>query len=73
SEINKMLCQIPGVKNVIWQNRGEINTFVIEPQPGDDLREKIYQTAVEQRWMLRELKRTAATLEDLFVQVTTRE
>jgi len=52
------------------------NGFVqatVEPKPGADPREKIFQAAVASGWLLRELSRSRTTLEDIFVQVTREE
>jgi hypothetical protein len=37
------------------------------------VREAIFTLAVERRWTLRELTQTQASLEDVFIQLTTHE
>jgi ABC-2 type transport system ATP-binding protein len=47
--------------------------FAIECAPEVDLREAIYRQAVERDWVLLELHEEAASLEDIFVRLTTAE
>ncbi len=42
----------------------------IIPKDNQDIREEIYQLARQNNWILRELTRTATTLEDVFVELT---
>jgi ABC-2 type transport system ATP-binding protein len=48
-------------------------TFAIDGSPGTDLRKTLYRAAVDNQWPLLELSREAASLEDVFRSVTTRE
>jgi ABC-2 type transport system ATP-binding protein len=48
-------------------------TFAIDGRPEADLRKPIFRTAVDNQWLLLELGREAASLEDVFRRVTTRE
>ena len=73
AEIQRTFENIPGVKNVSREEKNKINMFLIETEDGRDIREAIYQSAVKNKWVLLEMKRTSATLEDLFVKVTARE
>jgi hypothetical protein len=45
----------------------------VEHDPEHDPREAIFRLAVERGWVLTELRREAASLEDVFVRLTTRE
>ena len=68
------LSRLAGVERVTPQTR--LNGFVgfeVDMQPGADVREAIFRLAVEQRWLLRQLALTHASLEDVFVHLTTRE
>ena len=47
--------------------------FEIEAAGDTDLREDIFRLAVEQRWILRELSQVQASLEDVFIHLTTTE
>jgi len=63
------LAQIEGVVGVRVENGG----FVLEHGPGTDVREQVFRTVVEGGWVLLELARERATLEDVFVRLTTRD
>lgn len=43
--------------------------FVLRPRPGCDPREAVFALAVERGWVLRELARVPASLEDIFLEV----
>ncbi|HWC66120.1 MAG TPA: hypothetical protein VG777_08555, partial [Thermoanaerobaculia bacterium] len=45
----------------------------IEAAEGVDVREAVFHRAVENRWTMRELAGETATLEDVFVRLTTRD
>ncbi|HSL18771.1 MAG TPA: ATP-binding cassette domain-containing protein [Methylomirabilota bacterium] len=47
--------------------------FVVEHEPGADLREAVYRLAVERGWVLLGLTPEQTTLEDVFVRLTTAE
>jgi ABC-2 type transport system ATP-binding protein len=47
--------------------------FVVDVLSGNDVREEIFRTAVERGWVLLELAMERATLEDLFVRLTTHD
>ncbi|HEX3131855.1 MAG TPA: ATP-binding cassette domain-containing protein [Thermoanaerobaculia bacterium] len=47
--------------------------FVVDFRNGADIREEVFRTAVERGWVLLELARGRASLEDLFVQLTTHD
>ena len=64
------LGRIGGVLDV---RHGEDGSFVLECQPGADPREEVFRAAVEQGWVLLELSRERATLEDVFVRLTTND
>ena len=52
---------------------GDGTRFVVETSQDRDLREAIFRLAVEQDWVLLELAEESASLEDIFVRLTTRE
>ncbi len=58
--------------SLIGHNDG-FSAFDLEVAQGADIRETIFQLAVEKRWVLRELSRAQASLEDVFIQLTTQE
>jgi hypothetical protein len=45
----------------------------VEAAQGGDIREAIFRLAVERRWTLRELAQVRASLEEVFIRLTTRE
>jgi gliding motility-associated transport system ATP-binding protein len=47
--------------------------FVLEGQPGTDAREEVFRAAVERGWVLLELAQERATMEDIFVRLTTHD
>jgi ABC-2 type transport system ATP-binding protein len=61
---------LPGVSQVRDQGDGK---YVVEHTPGSDPREAIFRLAVERDWVLTTLAPTRASLEDVFVRLTTRE
>jgi ABC-2 type transport system ATP-binding protein len=66
----EQLGRIAGVREVAFEGTGEWQTFMLRVEAGTDLREEIFRLAVERRWAVRELTRQAATLEDVFVEIT---
>ena len=61
---------LPGV--VAISDRGE-GRYLLEHTAGSDPREAVFQMAVEQGWVLLALTPQRASLEDVFVRLTTRE
>jgi ABC-2 type transport system ATP-binding protein len=47
--------------------------YVVDFRSGADIREEVFRTAVERGWVLLELARVRASMEDLFVQLTTHD
>ncbi len=74
SVIESALKQLPNVMRVTFQGQSDgICSFDIESQSGQDIRESIFHMAVKNQWTLRELSQQQASLEDIFVQLTTHE
>jgi len=56
--------------------KGELDGFTafeVEGEAGCDVREAIFRLAAERRWTLRELSQVQASLEDVFIHLTTKE
>lgn len=53
--------------------RGESNLFAVEARPGADIRPLIAEHVVNQGWGLLELRRDEMTLEEIFLNIITRE
>ncbi|MEI8387202.1 MAG: ATP-binding cassette domain-containing protein [Verrucomicrobiota bacterium] len=62
--------RIAGVDSVSVRTDGAWTTFTIQASPGADPRELLYDHAVAQKWPLRELSRSAVSLEQVFAEVT---
>ena len=72
--IEPALKELAGVARVSQQGRTNgFAVFDVEAQAGSDLREAIFRLAVERRWTLRELAQVQASLEDVFIHLTTKE
>jgi ABC-2 type transport system ATP-binding protein len=67
---SQYLKEIDGVKEVKVEKDGEWNIFQLRVESDTDLREEIYRLAVDRGWIIRELSRSRATLEDVFVELT---
>jgi len=68
------LRRLPGVSGVSVAGSDEgFEVFDVETAAGAEIREAIYRLAVERNWTLRELSQTAASLEDVFIHLTTHE
>ncbi len=62
---------IEHVKNVDERTtKGEVRSFVLEIEKGQDLREQIFDLSVREGWKLLELHREVTSLEDVFRQLT---
>jgi len=61
---------IAGVASVSARVDGDWTIFTIQAGPGADPREALYEHAVAAKWPLRELSRSAVSLEQVFAEVT---
>ena len=71
-----VLASLPGVVAVrpgTSAGAGEASSWVVEAAPGADPREDLFRAAVAQGWVLLELATERASLEDIFVRLTTRD
>jgi len=65
---------VPGVVSArAGAATGSDAAWVIEHEKGTDLREAIFREAVERGWVLLEMIRERASLEDIFVRLTTHD
>jgi ABC-2 type transport system ATP-binding protein len=55
------------------EGEAKAHTFAIDGTAASDLRKVLFQTAVDSKWPLLELSRQAASLEDVFRNLTTGE
>lgn len=72
--IEGALKQLPNVSRVsaIGRTDGFVS-FDVEAAPNEDIRETMFQLAIERHWTLRELSQSRASLEDVFIHLTTHE
>jgi len=71
SEIVETLSALPGVNNVSDRLEGAWVKLEVSGKLGTDLRQNIFQTVVDNKWTLRELRTISTTLEDVFGALTT--
>mgnify|MGYP001812323886 FL=1 len=64
------LMALPGISGVTASGEGN---FLVEHPPDHDPRAEIFKLVVDRGWVLTTLAPTRATLEDVFVRLTTRE
>jgi ABC-2 type transport system ATP-binding protein len=64
------LTEISGVREVRPVSNGDWLCFEIRIEANSDPREQIFQLAVRRQWVIRELSKERATLEDAFVELT---
>jgi ABC-2 type transport system ATP-binding protein len=73
-EAGEALAALPGVTSVRSGGAaGSDTAWTIEHEKGTDLRETVFRAAVERGWVLLEMTRERATLEDIFVRLTTHD
>ena len=66
------LAALDGAKSVRAEGDGS-GAFLVESDGGRDLREAVFRMAVERGWVLLELAEQKASLEDIFVRLTTHD
>ncbi|MBI3997082.1 MAG: ABC transporter ATP-binding protein [Candidatus Omnitrophica bacterium] len=72
--IEEALRRVPGVARVTSHGQVDgVAAFELATAAGADVREAIFRLAVERQWVLRELAQTQASLEDVFIHLTTKE
>jgi ABC-2 type transport system ATP-binding protein len=64
------LSGVSGVREVRVISDGEWRSFEIRIEANSDPREQIFRLAVGRKWVIRELSKERATLEDAFVELT---
>jgi len=68
-----ILGAIPGVTAVALHREGDSVRFEMTVAPGSDVRDDISRCAAAKGWTIRELRRRAPSLEDIFVRLTVGE
>ena len=76
-EIAAALRQVPGVQQVEIERQQTANDhsarFIVMSRAGRDLREELAATVVRRNWGLLELQPMGMSLEEIFLQLTTKE
>jgi len=72
-DVRSKLANLESVDKVkqIASDGDDLKKFTVECAMGVDLREKLFHLAVENSWVLLEMRRERASLEDVFRQLTT--
>jgi ABC-2 type transport system ATP-binding protein len=70
-----ILSQVSSVTSVdrVSEGSGGYARYVVKVKNGGDVSEEIFKIAVENGWILNELRRETLSLEDIFLKLTTRE
>jgi ABC-2 type transport system ATP-binding protein len=73
--VAEVLAGLPGVAKMqqVLTPAAELAVFRLEIDAGVDPREEVFRAAVERGWVLFELAEERGSLEDVFVQLTTRD
>jgi ABC-2 type transport system ATP-binding protein len=70
-QAQNVLTGINGVELVKCDGQEDgVVAFTVKTKSGADVREEIFQRVAKNGWALRELRREAVTLEDIFVRIT---
>ena len=72
-DVETKLANLENVEKVeeILSNGDGLKKFTVQCAKGVDLREKLFRLAVENNWVLLEMRKEQASLEDVFRQLTT--
>ncbi len=70
AEIKKALDGVPNVKAVVWMQKPDYNSFLIESSNGSDLRPGVFRCVAAGNWDVMELGYERLSLEDAFVELT---
>lgn len=69
-EIKKSVQSLGGVGRVDLAQENGWSRLSIEPKDGRDLREDLFKLTTSRGWVLREIRREVASLEDFFLKIT---
>jgi gliding motility-associated transport system ATP-binding protein len=72
-DVRKRLRAVPGVLHIEMQHERDDQRVVLDCAPGNDRREEVARAVVEGGFGLRELRAVSLSLEDVFIQLVTRE
>ena len=75
AEVEAQLNQLPGVTSfkLLEENAKDRLRYEIKTPKGEELCEELFRLAVKQNWLLSELRQDTLSLEEVFMQLTTKE
>ena len=73
AEVLPALQKMEGVISVSHRNNQGRHTYVVQAQPGRDLRDDISRTVISNGWSLRGMQMMGMSLEEIFLRLTTQE
>ena len=68
--IKESLEKVPGVVRILWSNKGDQNTYLVEPSDGVDLRPTLMRACTSAGWDVYELGYERLSLEEAFSILT---
>jgi len=68
--IKESLEKVPGVARILWSNKGDQNTYLVEPTDGVDLRPSLMKACTSGGWDVFELGYERLSLEEAFEILT---
>ncbi len=72
-EVRRTLLQVPGVIKITVQSSEKTAGLQVESQSDSEIRPLLAKTVIERGWQLFEMKPEGMSLEDVFLQLTTKE
>ncbi|MCH7884832.1 MAG: ABC transporter ATP-binding protein [Planctomycetes bacterium] len=72
-DVEQGVRSLAGVQKLEASSQNGWVRVVVQPKPDCDIREDLFHLTSAKGWPLRELRRTGATLEDFFIQVTAQQ
>jgi len=68
--IKDLLQKVPGVAQILWSARGDMNTYIVEAAGETDLRPELFRACAAQSWDVYELAFERLSLEEVFAILT---
>ncbi len=69
--VKEALEKVPGVDRLLWSARGDMNTYIVEPSGGADIRADLFRFCAAQSLDVVELAFERLSLEEVFAILTT--
>jgi ABC-2 type transport system ATP-binding protein len=68
--IKEALDKAPGVGRILWSQKGDMNTYLVEPVDGQEIRGELFRCCAGHGWDVHELAYEKLSLEELFQVLT---